>query len=99
MADDCLHGFSQLLHVPVKRPLSLLAEQFRATINLQQSQGQRDALRTRALRFMEKTIDIGAPSKQTGFFIGHGKGSFAFKTARQMLANGFYPDTWAMIGN
>ena len=25
--------------------------------------------------------------------IGHGKGSFAFKTARAMLANGFYPDT------
>src|SRR6202049_5328758 len=27
------------------------------------------------------------------FDIGHGKGAFAFKTARQMLANGFYPDT------
>jgi dihydroorotase len=27
------------------------------------------------------------------FDIGHGKGSFAFKTARAMLANGFYPDT------
>jgi dihydroorotase len=27
------------------------------------------------------------------FDIGHGKGSFAFKTARGMLANGFYPDT------
>jgi dihydroorotase len=27
------------------------------------------------------------------FDIGHGKGSFAFKTARPMLANGFYPDT------
>lgn len=25
--------------------------------------------------------------------VGHGKGSFAFKTARSMLANGFYPDT------
>ncbi len=27
------------------------------------------------------------------FDIGHGKGSFAFKTARNMLANGFEPDT------
>jgi dihydroorotase len=27
------------------------------------------------------------------FDIGHGKGSFAFKTARGMLANCFYPDT------
>jgi dihydroorotase len=27
------------------------------------------------------------------FDIGHGKGSFAFKTARGMLANGFYPGT------
>jgi dihydroorotase len=27
------------------------------------------------------------------FDIGHGKGSFAFKTARAMLANGFLPDT------
>jgi dihydroorotase len=27
------------------------------------------------------------------FDIGHGKGSFAFKTARGMLANGFPPDT------
>src|SRR5262245_60022654 len=27
------------------------------------------------------------------FDIGHGMGSFAFKTARTMLANGFYPDT------
>jgi dihydroorotase len=27
------------------------------------------------------------------FDIGHGRGSFAFKTARAMLANGFYPDT------
>ena len=27
------------------------------------------------------------------FDIGHGKGSFSFKTARAMLANGFLPDT------
>ena len=27
------------------------------------------------------------------FDIGHGMGSFSFKTARAMLANGFYPDT------
>jgi len=34
-------------------------------------------------------------SRQRGvlFDIGHGKGSFAFKTARAMLANGFWPDT------
>ena len=27
------------------------------------------------------------------FDVGHGKGSFAFKTARAMMANGFLPDT------
>jgi dihydroorotase len=27
------------------------------------------------------------------FDIGHGKGSFSFKTTRAMIANGFYPDT------
>ncbi len=27
------------------------------------------------------------------FDIGHGKGSFSFRTTRAMLANGFYPDT------
>jgi dihydroorotase len=27
------------------------------------------------------------------FDIGHGMGSFSFKTARAMIANGFYPDT------
>jgi len=27
------------------------------------------------------------------FDIGHGKGSYAFKTARALLANGCYPDT------
>jgi dihydroorotase len=27
------------------------------------------------------------------FDVGHGRGSFAFKTARAMLANGFLPDT------
>ena len=27
------------------------------------------------------------------FDVGHGKGSFAWKTARAMLANGFLPDT------
>jgi dihydroorotase len=34
-----------------------------------------------------------ARSRGVLFDIGHGKGSFAFKTARAMLANGFFPDT------
>ncbi len=34
-----------------------------------------------------------ARSRGVLFDIGHGKGSFAFKTARAMLANGFHPDT------
>ena len=34
------------------------------------------------------------PAKRGVMFdIGHGKGSFSFKTARAMLANGFLPDT------
>src|SRR6201987_1059227 len=39
--------------------------------------------------------DLVLRARQRGvlFDIGHGKGSFAFKTARSMLANGFYPDT------
>ena len=39
--------------------------------------------------------DIVKQARERGvlFDIGHGKGSFAFKTARGMLANGFYPDT------
>ena len=36
---------------------------------------------------------LRARSRGVRFDIGHGKGSFAFKTARAMLANGFYPDT------
>jgi len=36
---------------------------------------------------------IEARKRGVKFDIGHGKGSFAFKTARAMLANGFYPDT------
>ena len=36
---------------------------------------------------------LAARKKGVLFDIGHGKGSFAFKTARAMLANGFYPDT------
>ena len=35
----------------------------------------------------------GARQRGVLFDIGHGKGSFAFKTARAMLANGFSPDT------
>ena len=39
--------------------------------------------------------DAVLQARQRGilFDIGHGKGSFAFKTARGMIANGFYPDT------
>src|SRR5919198_2917779 len=40
-----------------------------------------------------KRAVIEARQRGVLFDIGHGKGSFAFKTARGMLANGFYPDT------
>ena len=42
-----------------------------------------------------KIKDVVRRARERGvqFDIGHGKGSFAFKTARAMLANGFYPDT------
>ena len=42
-----------------------------------------------------KVKDVVREARERGvkFDIGHGKGSFAFKTARAMLANGFYPDT------
>ncbi len=36
---------------------------------------------------------LEARKRGVKFDIGHGKASFAFKTARAMLANGFYPDT------
>ena len=36
---------------------------------------------------------IEARARGVQFDIGHGMGSFAFKTARAMLANGFHPDT------
>ena len=36
---------------------------------------------------------IDARGRGVLFDIGHGMGSFAFKTARAMLANGFYPET------
>jgi dihydroorotase len=36
---------------------------------------------------------LEARKRGVKFDIGHGKGSFAFKTARAMLANGFLPDT------
>jgi dihydroorotase len=36
---------------------------------------------------------LHARQRGVQFDIGHGKGAFAFKTARSMLANGFYPDT------
>jgi dihydroorotase len=40
-----------------------------------------------------KDVVLRARERGVTFDIGHGKGSFAFKTARAMLANGFYPDT------
>jgi dihydroorotase len=40
-----------------------------------------------------KQVVLQARERGVLFDIGHGKGSFAFKTARAMLANGFYPDT------
>lgn len=40
-----------------------------------------------------KPAVIAARKRGVIFDIGHGKGSFAFKTARAMLANGFEPDT------
>jgi dihydroorotase len=40
-----------------------------------------------------KQAAIDARRRGVLFDIGHGKGSFAFKTARAMLANGFFPDT------
>jgi dihydroorotase len=40
-----------------------------------------------------KDAVLRARGRGVKFDIGHGKGSFAFKTARGMLANGFYPDT------
>jgi dihydroorotase len=40
-----------------------------------------------------KDAVLRARRRGVRFDIGHGKGSFAFKTARGMLANGFYPDT------
>jgi dihydroorotase len=36
---------------------------------------------------------LEARGRGVRFDIGHGRGSFAFKTARAMLANGFLPDT------
>jgi dihydroorotase len=40
-----------------------------------------------------KRAVIEARQRGVKFDIGHGKGSFAFKTARAMIANGFLPDT------
>jgi len=40
-----------------------------------------------------KQVALDARRRGVLFDIGHGKGSFAFKTARVMLANGFLPDT------
>ena len=40
-----------------------------------------------------KPAVLAARKKGVLFDIGHGKGSFSFKTTRAMLANGFMPDT------
>jgi dihydroorotase len=40
-----------------------------------------------------KPVVLEARKRGVLFDIGHGMGSFSFKSARAMLANGFYPDT------
>jgi dihydroorotase len=40
-----------------------------------------------------RTSVLDARARGILFDIGHGQGSFSFKTARAMIANGFYPDT------
>ncbi len=40
-----------------------------------------------------KPAVLAARERGVKFDIGHGAGSFSFKTARAMIANGFYPDT------
>jgi dihydroorotase len=40
-----------------------------------------------------KQVVLAARARGVFFDIGHGQGSFAFKTARAMLASGFLPDT------
>jgi dihydroorotase len=40
-----------------------------------------------------KQVVLAARDSGVYFDIGHGKGSFSFRTARTMLANGFLPDT------
>ena len=40
-----------------------------------------------------KAAVLDARARGVLFDIGHGKGSFSFKTTRAMLANGFMPDT------
>lgn len=40
-----------------------------------------------------KQAVLDARARGVLFDVGHGKGSFAFRTARAMLANGFLPDT------
>jgi dihydroorotase len=40
-----------------------------------------------------KAVVLAARKRGVLFDVGHGKGSFAFKTARGMLANSFFPDT------
>jgi dihydroorotase len=40
-----------------------------------------------------KQVVLAARDRGVYFDIGHGKGSFSFKTTRTMLANGFLPDT------
>ena len=44
-----------------------------------------------------KRVVLEARERGVLFDIGLGKGSFAFKTARAMLANGFSPDTISYV--
>jgi dihydroorotase len=61
------------------RPGDILTHAFRPFPNAPQGKVKAEVLEARA--------------RGVKFDIGHGRGSFAFKTARAMLANGFLPDT------
>jgi len=78
--DDPPPSYEEVLEM--LRPGDVLTHCFRPFPNSPvQSQG---AIKPGVLRARERGVI---------FDIGHGKGSFSFKVARQMLANGFAPDT------
>lgn len=78
--DDPPPSYEEVLEM--LRPGDVLTHCFRPFPNSPvQAQG---AIKPGVLRARERGVI---------FDIGHGKGSFSFKVARQMLANGFAPDT------